>query len=127
MSDIDEIQLGLNLKIRELTLEERGNLLEEQSDTPFSRITYPFGVKYIIEYEYQTKKMLGDFSVEQNLNPEVNAQETISKVVAALRLFKSGSIANTSIRTKYKQDFPIAATSFCGSLVENRFLEILIS
>jgi hypothetical protein len=115
VSEVPLVQLPPGLRIRELNLEERGNLVSETNAFPFSRHVVPLGTKYVIELEYSTKKVFGEGNPEQMPQPEVDAIDKINKVLIALRLFKTGAVKNSFIITRYKSYVPIGGTTFSGS------------
>jgi hypothetical protein len=120
-SEVDTIELNSGLRIRELTLVERGNLMDELRAMPFSGLLPQLGIKYVIECEYSAEKVLGDKPGGQNSKPEVDVQEIISKVITALRLLKPGNVIGTFVKSQYKQN-SLGGISYSGPFSDNRLL-----
>jgi hypothetical protein len=122
VSESGLIQFNSNLRIRELTLTERGNLMDELSTIPFSSHTLQLGTKYIVEYDYLTKKIIGDFPIGITSELDVDVQGLINKLITALRLFKQGNVTNSFVKTQYKTDVPLGAKSYSGFSPDIRML-----
>ncbi|HKZ45601.1 MAG TPA: hypothetical protein VJ343_02755, partial [archaeon] len=62
---------------------------------------------YVIEFDYETKKLFGEMQTGRAHQPDVNPWDKIHMLTTALRLFKSGIIGIDTIKTEQILDVPI--------------------
>lgn len=110
-SDTYEIDLGEGLRIRQMTLDELGQILD--------RVKQPYQIsrlKYAMELTYQTQKILGEPWRVRNPEVEVNEREKFDKLVTALRLFKAGVVGFNIVLTTPLMRIPLLGGSGSGNL-----------
>lgn len=104
--DVDGIDLGDGLRIRTISTSELEQLLDEAKwsfQIPYFDVPL---LKYAIELTYKTKKVFGEPPVGKAPSPDVDVNETFTKLVTALRLFKSGTVGFNIIKTLATLDVP---------------------
>jgi hypothetical protein len=105
----ERLDLGKNLCIRRIPVEERERLLSEfkwSSVIPHFEV---LGLEYAIELEFETKKIIGDAPRDQFRTVDQSTKETIHKIVTALRLFKTGLVGYNVVRTMSASELPLPA------------------
>ncbi|MFQ5819347.1 MAG: hypothetical protein ACE5I5_05110 [Candidatus Heimdallarchaeota archaeon] len=121
-SDVDEINLGNDLWIRRITMNELEELLDNANVLQIPYFHVP-NLKYAIELTYKTKKRFGEIEIQtiKETSPDLEVNERFNKLVTALRLFKSGIVGFNMIRTQHVLDIPITAGGSRSGLMYKPF------
>jgi hypothetical protein len=97
-SDVDSLELENGLCIRKI--------ISKDKETQLARSVYDeklrYGIlapKYIIEFKFETTKIVGPKNVSNNPPLNENEHEMINRVLTALRLFKSGRVGIHTVET----------------------------
>jgi len=104
--DFDEIDFGDGLRIRRITTSELEQLSDEVRLTSQVPSTDIPSLKYVIELRCKTRKLIGETPAVKVPSPNVQARETFSKVITALRLFKQGTVGFNVIKAISMIDVP---------------------
>jgi len=104
-SDVDSLELENGLCIRKI--------ISKDKETPLTKSVYDeklrYGIlppKYIIEFKFETTKIVGPQNVSNNPPLSENEHEMINRVLTALRLFKSGRVGIHTVETIQVLDLP---------------------
>lgn len=114
-SDVDRLELEDGLHIRKVLRRELEELLDEAES--FSRLSV-FDLKYVVEFEYETKKKLGDMQAKRP-QPDVDPWEKPLRLLAALRLFKQGNAYITTMKTAQTLDVHLLVSMTIGDMHQN--------
>lgn len=104
--DFHEIDFGDGMRMRRITTSELEQLSDEVRLTSQVPSTDISSLKYVIELRCKTRKLIGETPTVKVPSPNVEARETFSKVITALRLFKQGTVGFNIIKAISTIDVP---------------------
>jgi len=135
-SDVHELDLGNEAKIRRLSTAELEQLMDQSKWSTLAPSFEIFFLKHAVELTYRAKKQLGEEGWDKiRIHPTTYQQinEQTLRLVTALRLFKRGAVGFSMIKTSSPIDLPLpiwkaayrlSHTPFSGSLYELKEAEV---
>ena len=103
-SEFSEIDLDKELRIRQTTIREREQLLDRLVQPSFQiPSVYNLLLDHIIEFNYETRK---EFEEKLSGKEDVDPNERVNQLVTALRLFKTGLVGASIVKTQYLMGHP---------------------
>ncbi len=115
-AEIDQIDLGEGISIREFTSSEKEQIINDIKWLGDVRNIDILACKFVAEFGYESKKVIED--EEQ----KTDSGKHIDKLISALRMFREGIVGHNIVLTKWDLDIPLRPENSISSLSFHDFI-----